>query len=548
MRENLTVRTPLRHGSRFVAPCNFGCRGGRGEQHGVELVVYTTMPNGSAHAHSAPVAADERLELVAYVVNPALSMPLVIAPAQREWMEATDARFANRCLPLLMANQSGWLVLSAHTVRAVWLGGTGLDGMKVEHLSGGQPYPASRHFGHGILTFSLPYLFRTSPGYNLLVRGPANRPKDGASALEGVVETDWCPATFTMNWQLTRPNVPVVFEEGEPIAMLVPQRRGELESVEPTLRALAADREELKRYQEWARSRADFLSELRRPGSRAIEKKWQKDYFQGSDSGSKIEQHQTKLQLRPFETAGGPVASAPSLPKAGAPAPSAPAATPLRARDGESSVREVIEIDEFVDAETCARLVAMHKRFGSLTTTSDNGLYLPLAKDGDPEGFTLAADVVRRVRDVIGEHFDIGVGCDLALLCAWTEGGFRHTLHAGSVKVVCPRHGEDAEHLVHVGCSCDDAQLLPNHTPWRKFSAQLWLSSEHSGGRVVLGAGPHVFGMAYRKEIEPSRGRLVITPSNEHHFKYANLVESGVCYSLDVWFTDDPAHVSAEFA
>ncbi|HMZ02762.1 MAG TPA: DUF6065 family protein, partial [Burkholderiaceae bacterium] len=56
------------------------------------------------------------------------------------------------------------------------------------------------HFGSGILTFSLPYLFRTSPGYGMLVRGPTNCAKDGAAPLDGIVETDWAPYSFTMNW------------------------------------------------------------------------------------------------------------------------------------------------------------------------------------------------------------------------------------------------------------------------------------------------------------------------------------------------------------
>lgn len=137
--------------------------------------------------------------LVACVVNPALSMPLVPASRVRAWMEATNQRIANRCLPLLIANQAGWFLLSAHSLRVTWNGGDDLDAVKVEHLAGDPPFPALTHFGHGIVTFNVPYLFRTPPGYNLLVRGPSNWPKDGASALEGLVETDWSSATFTIN-------------------------------------------------------------------------------------------------------------------------------------------------------------------------------------------------------------------------------------------------------------------------------------------------------------------------------------------------------------
>jgi hypothetical protein len=168
-------------------------------------------------------------ELTAYSLELQPAMRLVPAPSGRTWMTETPNRFAYRCLPLLIANQAGWLLLNRHAVRATWNGSDALDGVAVEPL--GERLPTVRsHFGSGILTWNLPFLFRTSPGYNLLVRGPANWPKDGACPLEGLVETDWSPATFTMNWKLTRPHFPVVFEEDEPICMIVPQRRGELEA------------------------------------------------------------------------------------------------------------------------------------------------------------------------------------------------------------------------------------------------------------------------------------------------------------------------------
>ena len=57
-----------------------------------------------------------------------------------------------------------------------------------------------------------------------------------AQPLEGIVETDWLPATFTMNWRLTRPNYPVHFEAGDPICMVVPVPRGLAESLVPVAR------------------------------------------------------------------------------------------------------------------------------------------------------------------------------------------------------------------------------------------------------------------------------------------------------------------------
>lgn len=250
----------------------------------------------------------EAPRLTAYCLNPFLSMALVPASAEREWMKATDHRFANRCLPLLIANQSGWLLLSAHAVRVSWTGGQSREALRIELLSGEPPCPALSHFGHGILTWHVPYLFRTSPGYNLLVRGPANWPKEGIYPLEGLVESDWAEATFTMNWKMTRHRYPVVFEAGEPIAMLVPQRRGELESFRTEIRNLESDPDVQESYEEWAEDRAWFNSELRRSGSEAQRQGWQKHYFQGySFQQGRIEEHQTKLKLRDFVEVRDPV-------------------------------------------------------------------------------------------------------------------------------------------------------------------------------------------------------------------------------------------------
>jgi len=45
------------------------------------------------------------------------------ARAARDWMNATDQRYANRCLPMLIANQSGWLIQNNSTVTFRWNSG-----------------------------------------------------------------------------------------------------------------------------------------------------------------------------------------------------------------------------------------------------------------------------------------------------------------------------------------------------------------------------------------------------------------------------------------
>jgi hypothetical protein len=472
--------------------------------------------------------------LVAYVVNPALAMPLVPATRLRAWMEATDNRFANRCLPLLMANQAGWFLLSAHTARLTWNGRQGRDAITVEHLGGTPPHPAVSHFGHGVVTWNVPYLFRTPPGYNLLVRGPANWPKDGACPLEGLVETDWSPATFTVNWLLTRPGRPVLFEEGEPICMLLPQRRGELESFAPELRPVASDPATASQYERWAASRAEFNAALAVPGSDAARQRWQKHYFQGlSGDGQADSRHQTKMVLRDFTPAGTPGAPQP----APAAAPTSPAA--------DAILRDLLVVEGFADERACARLVDLHRRRGTLSAQSDNAYPLLDAREQDPETFALARDIVGRLAALIHERFGAGARCDLSLIAALTRRGYRHSLHADNALVACPRHGTDAETLRRLGCRCPDVEVRPNHTPWRRFSALLYLSGQHRGGDIVFGEGPNVYGGVYRKQIQPRPGLLVLSPSNELYFHYTTPVTSGVRYSMNSWFTDDDAHADA---
>jgi hypothetical protein len=250
--------------------------------------------------------------LIAYRINPERSLDLMPAPTKRAWMDASPRGHAYRWLPLLIANQAGWFILNGHEFRATWSGGRTRAAVRIEYLENGEPCECRSHrgavlsnFGEGVITWRIPYLFRTPAGYNLLARGPANWPKDGASPLEGLIETDWAVATFTMNWKLTRPKHPVTFARGEPICMLVPQRRGELESFQPELRALAAEPELQEAYVAWRDGRKQFLVAKYLAGpafSSAGPLLWQGEYFRGTaPDGTAAPEHQTKLHLRSFE-------------------------------------------------------------------------------------------------------------------------------------------------------------------------------------------------------------------------------------------------------
>jgi hypothetical protein len=253
-------------------------------------------------------------ELIAYRLPGHARMPIGPASGRRVWMDSTGDRFAYRCLPLKVANEAGWVIESTHTVLATWDGGPARKSLEVTCLRGDPPCPAVSHFGHGILTWTVPFLFRTSPGYNLLMRGPANWPKDGVTALEGLIETDWTAATATMNWKLTRPGLTVRFDVGDPVAMVVPVRRGELETVVPRIADLSEDADYSARHEAWSRDRMQFLADLpERTGPPS--ELWQKHYMHGREpDGTLASEHQRKLELRPFTS---PVARADGEAEAG---------------------------------------------------------------------------------------------------------------------------------------------------------------------------------------------------------------------------------------
>jgi Family of unknown function (DUF6065) len=224
------------------------------------------------------------------------------APVERAWMNATDQRFAYRCLPLNIANAFGWEILCPSGFAAAWNGGKDKSAIEIDPDQG-TTAPAISHFAHGILTFHIPCLFRTEQGFDLMVQGPINRPKDSISPLAGIIETDWAPYSFTMNWAFTRPGAVVRFEKDEPFCHIFPIRRAELELFDPTIRSMSDDPELEREYRAWQDGRRQFNADLEREGSQARQKGWQRTYYRAS--GPDLP-NRTRLRLKDFrdETGG----------------------------------------------------------------------------------------------------------------------------------------------------------------------------------------------------------------------------------------------------
>ena len=229
---------------------------------------------------------------------------------QRDWMHATPNRHAYRCLPLTIANQTGWWIRNPVGFSAVWDGGTDPGSIAFAFDSDLDPDPddtrviwkdwINSQFGEGIITWNTPFLFRTRPkGSRLLVCGPANVFKANAHPLTGIIESDWMSMSFTMNWKIMIAHYPVRFDAGEPLFQAIPlvsNACADLEEAAVTYQRLGDCPEMLHAYNEWHHARRRFHEQKAR--GEVHPDGWQKDYFQGRDLAGReaIADHMTKIK------------------------------------------------------------------------------------------------------------------------------------------------------------------------------------------------------------------------------------------------------------
>jgi hypothetical protein len=228
---------------------------------------------------TAPEPQPQRLWLKAYALGAVNEWSIEPAPPKRRWMDETYQKIAYRCLPLIAANQAGWVVRCPASFTAIWSGRIDNYGIRLAyepdsaHLAG----TALSHFGSGVLTFVLPWLFRTPPGIGLLVRGMTNETKDNAVALDGVVETDWSPYTFTINWRILRPEVAVQFKKGDAVCMLQPFPLDLLERFDCTFESAGSLPADLRKgFDDFAHKRSAAAVVAPQGGYQT-----QRDYFAG---------------------------------------------------------------------------------------------------------------------------------------------------------------------------------------------------------------------------------------------------------------------------
>ncbi|MBY0510523.1 MAG: hypothetical protein K2P94_10295 [Rhodospirillaceae bacterium] len=228
---------------------------------------------------------------------------MVPARPHRQWMDEYPERHAYRCLPLTVANTFGWELLSPCDVKVDWNGGMGMNDLKVT-AEDGFPFVqefAISNFARGILTLHAGYLFVTDPGWMLLAMGPVNEPIEGMAPLTGLIETDWLPYPFAMNWQMQRPGTYRI-KKDQPFCHILPVQVEPVLQMTPEIHDISSNPKleaQLASYRATRNAIRAKQQEIAATGRAPTEvQPWSKEYFRGElKDGTIPENHYNKIRL-----------------------------------------------------------------------------------------------------------------------------------------------------------------------------------------------------------------------------------------------------------
>jgi glycosyltransferase involved in cell wall biosynthesis len=146
----------------------------------------------------------------------------------------------------------GWDFLCPCAFEAIWNGGPGAGDVEIRFAEGapGQVGFVQSLQGEGLLTFYPGYQCQTEAEHALWVRGPINASKDGAVALESVIDTSILPGTLALHWRLTRPGQTVRFAAGEPFCTILPYPKAGLGEVTVEVIPLTGGMDDYERARE----------------------------------------------------------------------------------------------------------------------------------------------------------------------------------------------------------------------------------------------------------------------------------------------------------
>jgi hypothetical protein len=219
---------------------------------------------------------------------------------KRDWMGKTQDAFAYHCMPLNIANEYGWAVLSPAQFTATWNGTYGLDAITIDYEDEGNYDFAHSHFGDAVLTIGVDFVIKTPPEISTYIRGIPNELLDGLQSLDAIVETDWLPFTFTYNYRFTRP-CKIRFYKDEPLFSFFPVKRGDVESYKIKNRPIEADAKLFRQYEEYANARGNYLDNMHKPGFDLDKQRYYSNLKSPSGEKYRVKNHVKKVKVEKVE-------------------------------------------------------------------------------------------------------------------------------------------------------------------------------------------------------------------------------------------------------
>jgi len=439
-----------------------------------------------------------------------------LAPARPDRAIFDRNRHAYRCLPVSTANAAGWEMLCPSGITIEWDGGPGIDALTITPDDPGDRRFTLSNFAQGIVTFETGWLFRSSPGYGLWAMASPNEPKDGICALSGIIESDWLPYPFTMNWQMTRPGK-VRFEAGEPFCFITPTQLQEIQSCQP-LEVNIADAPEVQAdLAAWTHDRRAFLERLSAGDPDATKTPWRRFYFKGAQAPGAVspspDQHINKLRTK----APQKVARDPSPPSTFHLDGVLPAGRPPREvrTAAEAAALGFLLVEDFMAADVCDDLAAFYEAHPEQLGQDQRDPYWNNRIIQFPD--VVATDLTRAdtMRIALARALEQAAAfyrastplyADVLQLVGWREGGFMR---------------------VHADNAHPDGTAHP--TPHRDFSGLVYLNDDYEGGGLYLPKQNVV--------VRPRRGMFVSMPGGASHIHGVERVSSGSRYTMPFFIT-----------
>ena len=207
------------------------------------------------------------------------------APLKREWLNKPEQKYGYQCQPMVAANQMGWHILSSSEIIINWNGGQSTNDVFVKQINDEINYNyAASHFSVGIVTFSFPFVVKTPPGWGIWVGPPSNEWIVNMQGLQGIVETNWLPFSFTMNWKILEENKTIVIPKYFPIAKMIPFPLNLNEKININYKNITEYPDFNKKFKDYSESRGNFNKSLKEIPNNPDFTNVQGFYKKGTDS------------------------------------------------------------------------------------------------------------------------------------------------------------------------------------------------------------------------------------------------------------------------